>query len=53
MRRPGGGPRLGGRALRAVRGGEMSWLWAIIVGLVLGVIARAILPGKQDIPLWL
>ncbi|MEU1216307.1 GlsB/YeaQ/YmgE family stress response membrane protein [Streptomyces sp. NPDC005791] len=31
----------------------MSWLWAIIVGLVLGVIARAILPGKQDIPLWL
>ncbi|MER5898039.1 GlsB/YeaQ/YmgE family stress response membrane protein [Streptomyces sp. NPDC001876] len=31
----------------------MSWLWAIIVGLVLGLIARAILPGKQDIPLWL
>ncbi|MER6774197.1 GlsB/YeaQ/YmgE family stress response membrane protein [Streptomyces bacillaris] len=31
----------------------MGWLWAIIVGLVLGVIARAILPGKQDIPLWL
>jgi uncharacterized membrane protein YeaQ/YmgE (transglycosylase-associated protein family) len=31
----------------------MSWLWAIIVGLVLGVIARAILPGKQNIPLWL
>ncbi len=31
----------------------MSWLWAIIVGLVLGVIARAILPGKQAIPLWL
>ncbi|MEU0354914.1 GlsB/YeaQ/YmgE family stress response membrane protein [Streptomyces cyaneofuscatus] len=31
----------------------MSWLWAIIVGLVLGVIARAILPGKQDIPIWL
>lgn len=28
----------------------MSWLWAIIVGLVLGVIARAILPGKQNIP---
>src|SRR6478735_2405133 len=53
MRHPDGGPRLGGRALRAARGGEMSWLWAIIVGLVLGVIARAILPGKQDIPLWL
>ncbi|MFD8061612.1 GlsB/YeaQ/YmgE family stress response membrane protein [Streptomyces cyaneofuscatus] len=31
----------------------MGWLWAIIVGLVLGVIARAILPGKQDIPIWL
>jgi uncharacterized membrane protein YeaQ/YmgE (transglycosylase-associated protein family) len=31
----------------------MSWLWAIVVGLVLGVLARAILPGKQDIPLWL
>ncbi|MDQ0797124.1 GlsB/YeaQ/YmgE family stress response membrane protein [Streptomyces sp. B1I3] len=31
----------------------MHWLWAIIVGLVLGLIARAILPGKQDIPLWL
>ncbi|WP_327175019.1 GlsB/YeaQ/YmgE family stress response membrane protein [Streptomyces sp. NBC_01335] len=31
----------------------MSWLWAIIVGLVLGLIAKAIIPGKQDIPLWL
>ncbi|MBN3928563.1 GlsB/YeaQ/YmgE family stress response membrane protein [Streptomyces verrucosisporus] len=31
----------------------MSWLWAIIVGLVLGVLARAILPGRQNIPLWL
>ncbi|MGC5346655.1 GlsB/YeaQ/YmgE family stress response membrane protein [Streptomyces sp. DT24] len=31
----------------------MSWLWAIIVGLVLGLIAKAILPGKQNIPLWL
>jgi uncharacterized membrane protein YeaQ/YmgE (transglycosylase-associated protein family) len=31
----------------------MSWLWAIIVGLVLGLIARAILPGKQHQPLWL
>ncbi|WP_328539503.1 GlsB/YeaQ/YmgE family stress response membrane protein [Streptomyces sp. NBC_00344] len=31
----------------------MSWLWAIVVGLVLGVIARAIIPGKQQIPLWL
>ncbi|MBW5253121.1 GlsB/YeaQ/YmgE family stress response membrane protein [Streptomyces poriferorum] len=31
----------------------MSWLWAIIVGFVLGLIAKAILPGKQEIPLWL
>ncbi|MFJ2115507.1 MULTISPECIES: GlsB/YeaQ/YmgE family stress response membrane protein [unclassified Streptomyces] len=31
----------------------MSWLWVIVVGLVLGLIAKAILPGKQNIPLWL
>ncbi|OKK19001.1 signal peptidase [Streptomyces sp. CB00455] len=31
----------------------MHWLWAIIVGLVLGLIARVILPGKQHQPLWL
>ncbi|MEU8570940.1 GlsB/YeaQ/YmgE family stress response membrane protein [Streptomyces pathocidini] len=31
----------------------MGWLWAIIVGLVLGLIAKAILPGKQNIPIWL
>ncbi|MFI1967524.1 GlsB/YeaQ/YmgE family stress response membrane protein [Streptomyces cinnamoneus] len=31
----------------------MNWLWAIIVGLVLGLIAKAILPGKQQVPLWL
>ncbi|MEN8653561.1 GlsB/YeaQ/YmgE family stress response membrane protein [Streptomyces sp. 21So2-11] len=31
----------------------MSWLWAIVVGLILGLIAKAILPGKQEIPLWL
>ncbi|MEW1634778.1 GlsB/YeaQ/YmgE family stress response membrane protein [Streptomyces sp. NPDC093801] len=31
----------------------MSWLWAIIVGFVLGLIARAVLPGKQHQPLWL
>ncbi|MQY12258.1 hypothetical protein SRB5_23910 [Streptomyces sp. RB5] len=31
----------------------MSWLWAILVGLVLGFIARLILPGKQKIPIWL
>lgn len=31
----------------------MTWLWAIILGLVLGLIAKAIIPGKQRIPLWL
>jgi uncharacterized membrane protein YeaQ/YmgE (transglycosylase-associated protein family) len=31
----------------------MNWLWAIVVGLVLGVLAKAILPGRQPIPLWL
>jgi uncharacterized membrane protein YeaQ/YmgE (transglycosylase-associated protein family) len=31
----------------------MGWLWAIIVGLVLGLLAKAILPGKQSLPLWL
>ncbi|KUJ68902.1 signal peptidase [Streptomyces albus subsp. albus] len=31
----------------------MNWLWAIIVGLVLGLLAKAILPGKQNIPIWL
>lgn len=31
----------------------MSWLWVILVGLVLGLIAKAIIPGKQHIPLWL
>lgn len=31
----------------------MGWLWAIIVGLVLGLIAKAVIPGKQSLPLWL
>lgn len=31
----------------------MGWLWAIIVGFVLGLLAKAILPGKQHVPLWL
>lgn len=28
-------------------------LWIIIVGFVLGVLARLLLRGKQDIPMWL
>ena len=31
----------------------MSFIWAIIAGLIIGVIARLIRPGKQDIPIWL
>ncbi|MEU7568177.1 GlsB/YeaQ/YmgE family stress response membrane protein [Streptomyces fradiae] len=31
----------------------MGWLWAIIVGFVLGLVAKAIIPGKQHSPLWL
>lgn len=29
-----------------------SILWAIIAGAILGIIARLILPGKQNIPWW-
>jgi uncharacterized membrane protein YeaQ/YmgE (transglycosylase-associated protein family) len=28
-------------------------IWIVIVGLVLGLLAKLILPGKQAIPLWL
>ncbi|GHD84612.1 GlsB/YeaQ/YmgE family stress response membrane protein [Streptomyces naganishii] len=31
----------------------MGWVWAIIVGFVLGLIAKAVIPGKQHSPLWL
>jgi uncharacterized membrane protein YeaQ/YmgE (transglycosylase-associated protein family) len=31
----------------------MGWLWAIIAGFVLGLIAKALIPGKQHSPLWL
>ncbi|MFJ3819498.1 GlsB/YeaQ/YmgE family stress response membrane protein [Streptomyces nodosus] len=31
----------------------MGWLWAIIVGFILGLLAKLILPGKQHSPLWL
>lgn len=31
----------------------MSFIWAIIAGLIIGLIAKAVLPGKQLIPLWL
>jgi uncharacterized membrane protein YeaQ/YmgE (transglycosylase-associated protein family) len=28
-------------------------IWTLIIGLVLGVIGRLIVPGKQNIPIWL
>lgn len=28
-------------------------IWIVVAGLVIGLIAKAILPGKQSIPLWL
>ena len=28
-------------------------LWIIIAGLIIGLLARAVLPGRQAIPLWL
>ncbi|MCP9985872.1 GlsB/YeaQ/YmgE family stress response membrane protein [Streptomyces sudanensis] len=31
----------------------MSFLWAIIAGLVIGLLAKLVLPGRQPIPLWL
>ncbi|WP_225845902.1 GlsB/YeaQ/YmgE family stress response membrane protein [Streptomyces sp. HPF1205] len=30
----------------------MALLWAIIAGLVIGLLARLLLPGRQPIPLW-
>lgn len=31
----------------------MGWLWAIVLGFILGVVAKALIPGKQHSPLWL
>jgi uncharacterized membrane protein YeaQ/YmgE (transglycosylase-associated protein family) len=31
----------------------LSFIWAIIAGLIIGLIAKAVLPGRQDIPIWL
>ena len=28
-------------------------IWTIIIGFVLGVLGRLLLPGKQNIPIWL
>ena len=31
----------------------LNILWAVIAGLIIGVIAKAVIPGRQNIPLWL
>ncbi|MFF3276617.1 GlsB/YeaQ/YmgE family stress response membrane protein [Streptomyces chrestomyceticus] len=31
----------------------MSFLWAVIAGLVIGLLAKLVLPGRQPVPLWL
>ena len=31
----------------------LNIIWAIIAGLVIGLLAKLFLPGRQDIPLWL
>ena len=31
----------------------MSIIWAIIAGTIIGLLAKLVLSGKQDIPLWL
>ena len=31
----------------------MSFVWAIIAGLIIGLLAKLVLPGRQPIPLWL
>jgi uncharacterized membrane protein YeaQ/YmgE (transglycosylase-associated protein family) len=53
MRRTPPHRRLNLHAQRAARRATVHWLWVIVVGLVLGVIARGVIPGRQRIPLWL
>ncbi|MFJ9770678.1 GlsB/YeaQ/YmgE family stress response membrane protein [Kitasatospora sp. NPDC101157] len=31
----------------------MTILWALVAGLVVGVLAKLVLPGRQPVPLWL
>ncbi|MEV0977616.1 MULTISPECIES: GlsB/YeaQ/YmgE family stress response membrane protein [unclassified Streptomyces] len=31
----------------------MSFLWAIVAGLIIGLLAKLVIPGRQPIPLWL
>lgn len=31
----------------------MQFVWAIIAGLIIGLLAKLVIPGRQPIPLWL
>ncbi|MFI0941455.1 GlsB/YeaQ/YmgE family stress response membrane protein [Streptomyces sp. NPDC021020] len=31
----------------------MTILWAVIAGLIIGLLAKLVLPGRQPVPLWL
>jgi uncharacterized membrane protein YeaQ/YmgE (transglycosylase-associated protein family) len=31
----------------------LNIIWAIIAGLIIGLLAKAVVPGRQAIPLWL
>ncbi|MED7951327.1 MULTISPECIES: GlsB/YeaQ/YmgE family stress response membrane protein [unclassified Streptomyces] len=31
----------------------MTLIWALVVGLVVGLLAKLVLPGRQPVPLWL
>jgi uncharacterized membrane protein YeaQ/YmgE (transglycosylase-associated protein family) len=31
----------------------LNIIWAIIAGLIIGLLAKAVVPGRQNIPLWL
>ena len=30
-----------------------GFLWAIVIGLIIGALGRLVVPGKQNIPIWL
>jgi uncharacterized membrane protein YeaQ/YmgE (transglycosylase-associated protein family) len=31
----------------------LNIIWAIIAGLIIGLLAKLVVPGRQDIPIWL
>ncbi|WP_327674642.1 GlsB/YeaQ/YmgE family stress response membrane protein [Kitasatospora sp. NBC_00458] len=31
----------------------MTLIWALVVGLLVGLLAKLVLPGRQPVPLWL